>query len=738
MNPIQIGQVLFNQFRVEAFIASGGMGAVYRVWDMQRNAPLAMKVLHADLADDPAVFKRFQREARALQKLTHPNIVPFYGLYHLEDIAFILESYIDGPSLKDVLRQTKGEGLPIPQALSYLKAISAALGYAHSNGVVHCDVKPGNVMIDRGGTIYLTDFGVARHAESTTTTIGSAGTPAYMAPEQIRGEAVSPATDIYGLGVLLFEMLTGQRPFRGSEAGTESAGVTAAERTRYGHLYLQAPDPRSLNADIPASLAHVVLSALNKEPTKRFTNTQALFLAACSAASISPAEVIERVSPSDMPFWTAPIPVSEKVEPAPSWMERPAVSEVANTVPGTTGNGSIAQAPVIEKRPKLNAALALVGAVGLGVLVIVVGFSLISSRQNQQTPLSTAPVAVETTLPTPRTNEGAVVPTGMPTDETAVIEVTPTLQGEEDLLVTAVPLPSLTVTATPLPSQTATPSPTPQAAGEPPGGMIVYTCQLNRNADANQICVMNSDGSGYRQLTRESDNIYASFAPDNQSVVFISKLYGSEDILEADLQGNLTRITRGDGPWTAPHISPDGSLILAARKVNQHWELWTMNRDGSDKRYVYTPNSGSGAWDPVWSPDGSSILFASDMNGTTQLYTISKSGFDLQQASNLDNLRGRSDWSPDNIYLATYGGVAWEREIYLMGLDGSNARAITYGGNNLAPSFSPDGQWIVFTSYRDRYRDDNGCEIYILSITSAEILRLTDNDYCDWQPRWSR
>ena len=112
MNPIQIGQVLLNQFRVDSFVASGGMGAVYLVWDLQRNAPLAMKVLHAELAEDPSVFKRFQREARALQKLTHPNIVPFYGLYHLDDIVFILERYIDGPSLKDVLRQKKGEALP--------------------------------------------------------------------------------------------------------------------------------------------------------------------------------------------------------------------------------------------------------------------------------------------------------------------------------------------------------------------------------------------------------------------------------------------------------------------------------------------------------------------------------------------------------------------------------------------------------------------------------------------------
>ena len=166
---IPIGQTLLNQFRVDGFIASTGMSTVYKTWDLKRNVYLAMKVLHADLAEDPSVFKLFQREARALQKLAHPNIVPFYGIYQDHGFTFLLERFVGGPSLKEILRQR--ESLPVQETLAYLKAMCAALGYAHVNGVVHCDVKPGNVMVDRGGTVYLTDFGVARHAESTTTTL---------------------------------------------------------------------------------------------------------------------------------------------------------------------------------------------------------------------------------------------------------------------------------------------------------------------------------------------------------------------------------------------------------------------------------------------------------------------------------------------------------------------------------------------------------------------------------------
>ena len=108
----------------------------------------------------------------------------------------------------------------------------------------------------------------------------------------------------------------------------------------------------------------------------------------------------------------------------------------------------------------------------------------------------------------------------------------------------------------------------------------------------------------------------------------------------------------------------------------------------------------------------------------------------MRRITNVSNLRGRSDWSPDGVTVATYIGTSWNRELFLLGTDGSNMRQITSGGNNLAPSFSPDGHWIAFTSYMDSYKDENGCEIYIMRINDGEIIRLTENDYCDWQPRW--
>jgi serine/threonine-protein kinase len=349
------------------------MGTVYRVWDLKRNVHLAMKVLHADLADDPSVFKLFQREARALKKLAHPNIVPFYGLNKTSDFPFLLELFVDGATLKWILRRLEGRAMAAQDTLAYLKALSSALGYAHAHGVVHSDVKPGNVMVDRGGAIYLTDFGVARHADSTATTLGVAGTAAYMAPEQCRGEAVNSQTDVYALGVLLFEMLTGRRPFRGDESGSEGVSTSTAERIRYAHQKLRPPDPRSLNPEIYQALAGVILKALAKNPSERFQSAREMFEAACAAVGVAPEDVPDRLRlPQELLAALAPASAAIPAAAAPPPVAPPGEMEIP---PRITGRRAVAPpAAPARRRGKLVgilaafAGLAVVGAVLLIVL----------------------------------------------------------------------------------------------------------------------------------------------------------------------------------------------------------------------------------------------------------------------------------------------------------------------------------------------------------------------------------
>ena len=271
-----------------------------------------------------------------------------------------------------------------------------------------------------------------------------------------------------------------------------------------------------------------------------------------------------------------------------------------------------------------------------------------------------------------------------------------------------------------------------------PQGKIVFTCQITRLQGQDQICIINADGTDFQRLTDDTNHshFFPSPAPDGKSVIFASNRTGVYEIYAMDLNGDMVQISRHIGELFAPEISPDGERIIFTKGADfESSSIWVMNRDGSNAHPIHEP-PGGGAWDPVWSPDGSQILFAGGTIGRPQLYRMNSDGSDVRQITNIDGLRGRNDWSSDGATLATYQGEGWDREIILLNSEGTNIHQITNGGTNLAPSFSPDGNWITFTSYMDNYKDENGCEIYIMRTDGSDIRRLTDNNYCDWQPRW--
>jgi TolB protein len=270
-------------------------------------------------------------------------------------------------------------------------------------------------------------------------------------------------------------------------------------------------------------------------------------------------------------------------------------------------------------------------------------------------------------------------------------------------------------------------------------GHIIYTCQLFKVLAMDQVCIMNADGSGMRRLTAEDNkrHFYASLAPDGQSVVYSSfREQNVYEIYSLDLNdGSVDQLTDKMGILTAPEVSPDGTSITFGRgdPGTGNFQIMVMDRNGEDAKNI----PGISGWDPTWSPDGQQILFASGTRGAAQLFFVNRNGGSLRQVSNLPAIRGRSDWSADGQFIVTYSGPSWNREVYIMNADGSNARQLTpTGGNSQGPSFSPDGQWVVFTAYFDKYGDDHGCEIYIIRTDGTDLRRLTNNDYCDYQPRW--
>ena len=260
------GRVLAGRYRVLEAIGQGGMAVVHRAHDEVLDRDVAVKLLRPAYASDPAFVARFRSEARHAAALHHPHIVTIHdqgtdpGTGSDIDADYIVMQLVDGPDLETLLRR---EGrLPLGQALRLGVETTQALQVAHEHGIVHRDVKPGNILIDRDGAVRVADFGIARAAgELGVTTAGTFfGSAQYASPEQVLGETVTPASDVYSLGVVLYEAITGQRPFEGS-----SPAAVALERLR-----IQPAPPSAVARDLPADLDRIILRAMAREPADRY------------------------------------------------------------------------------------------------------------------------------------------------------------------------------------------------------------------------------------------------------------------------------------------------------------------------------------------------------------------------------------------------------------------------------------------------------------------------------------
>ncbi|HZD86399.1 MAG TPA: protein kinase [Gaiellaceae bacterium] len=255
------GDLIAGRYELEELVGSGGMSSVFRAHDRQLDRRVAIKLLHQRYAGDDEQVERFRREARAVAQLSHPNIVTVIDRGEDEGRQFIVFEYVDGENLKELV--VRAGRLPLRRALELGLAVADGLAFAHENGLVHRDVKPQNVLLSGEGEVKVTDFGIARsldvdHGMTQTGTV--LGTSNYLSPEQAGGRGVSPATDVYSLGIVLWELLAGEVPFPGDNF------VTVALR----HINEQPPDLRAVRRDVSPRLAAAVARALEKEPRRRF------------------------------------------------------------------------------------------------------------------------------------------------------------------------------------------------------------------------------------------------------------------------------------------------------------------------------------------------------------------------------------------------------------------------------------------------------------------------------------
>ncbi|MCB0172010.1 MAG: protein kinase, partial [Anaerolineae bacterium] len=368
-----IGKTL-GKYRLVGKLGSGGMAEVYKAYQPGLDRFVAIKVMHEHLGQDPEFVRRFQREASTAGRLAHPNVVQILDFDQVAGIYFMVMQFINGPSLKDefkALRQ-QGRGFSLKAISRIFLALGSAIDYAHRHRMVHRDLKPGNIMINENGQVLLTDFGITRLLDGTryTATGAMLGTPAYMSPEQSRGAKVDGRSDIYTLGVILYELVTGKVPF---EAPTP-VGVLMQ------HVGQPLPPPRLINATLPRPVEDVIVKALQKSPDDRYQSAGELAQALRDAVGLQPGDTLNKnplkpIAPppqiddeldpqtgSFTPVGLTPAPEPVANEPALP----PPASEPVTLRPASE---PVAPTPVRAKSPLLMAGLGLVvvaAVAGLG------------------------------------------------------------------------------------------------------------------------------------------------------------------------------------------------------------------------------------------------------------------------------------------------------------------------------------------------------------------------------------
>jgi serine/threonine protein kinase len=690
------------QYQIVAELGRGGMAVVYKAWQPSLERFVALKVLPAYFQHEPEFLARFHREAKAAARLSHPNIIVIHDIGEAGGVHYIAMEYVDGGSLRERLT---GGRLSLSEAERVLSQVASALDYAHSHGLVHRDIKPANILFTASGEAKVTDFGIAQASDGTRLTRTGAlmGTPEYMAPEQAEGRPVDHRTDLYALGVVLYQMLTGQAPFR----------ATTPHATLHAVIYEPPPPPHTLNPELPHAVEKVVLKAIAKQPEQRFRRGSEMVAALRAAAA------------GRAPKVAIPVP-------------RPAQR----------------RSPLVWILGGIAAALVLILG-GLALLLRSSGGTAIPTPATTQVAWQTPTTAPTAQPPTatliPPASE--VAPTGTPPPSTPTPPAptdTPPAPTATALPPTATPPPP---TDTPLPPTDTPIPPTPVPSG--PSGRLAFTSNRFGNPE---IYVVNLPSGSPQRLTNNSANDWLpDWSPDGKRIAFTSNRNGGYDlwVMNADGSG-ATAVVATDAWDDYARWAPDGQrLAFSTTALTQGVANSEIHVRLADGRLVQrTSSTAEDQW-PDWSPDGR-IVFTEGFKGGSgwDIYVMNADGSNRALWLGGPACDVKPAWSPDGNWIAfirnsrdTNGNGAVDEEdagdVWVARADGSDLRQLTSGDWAITPAWSPDSRWIAFARLRDsngngRSDGEDAADIVALARDDGEVVALVQSAHRDADPSWTQ
>ncbi len=717
------------QYKIVELIAQGGMATVYKAYQESFGRYVAVKVLPRQLSEDPTFLKRFQNEARVIARLEHRSILPVYDYGEHDGMPYIVMRLVETGTLRKKLFY---EQIDLQTAARIIEQVAEALDYAHAHGVIHRDLKPSNILLDERNNAYLTDFGIAKMLGSTSQVTGSGvvGTPSYMSPEQCQGKTVTPASDIYALGAILYEVVTGKAPF---EADTP-LGVM------YMHVRTPVPSVQQIKPSLPAAIDRVIARAMAKRPFERYSSASELAADFRRAIEGQPLAGEQPYTVTQGEAFTPPTPPPSPTPyyDASSGFQAEGVATLPDAAPAEYPLPRAAS-PVPSRRklsPQVIAILAMVlglafmlGAAGIGLVVI----SWLNSNTDNPSilamPSRTPPLEAASTQ-TPQASPTLQISTqqggGIVEPSLALTDMPSVVPPTSPPPVTSMPTP----TSPPAWTNTPLPTPTPYSANAK--GWLAYT---QGTGDSAEIVVIDTQGENRRVLT--ANNWYdgePDWSPDGTWIAFESSRDSNVEgiFIMTSSGGDVRKLTTSGERERHPDWSPDGRLIAFEAGDGDAIELYVMNADGTGRSRLTNNNYGDRA--PRFSPDGTRIAYMTEARGKWEIAIMAYPSGEVLRIFDCPAPDCRFPaWSPDGTRIAynTLNSAGAVDSIWILDVATGQSTLLIQGRENGRPAWSGDGAYIFF----NRTVSGN-TDLYAYEISSGAIRRLTTSASNDYGPDW--